>query len=155
MNHLFDVDAMLTRGEPTIDAETPWIAWCPDLDVVTQGDNSEHAIGMLMDAVRLTCESDLNMFEWGRDTDERVRHPLRRGASATLADDWPAVVVYRRIGAAVMEAIAVTDLPDDARMRGFVRGSVSVESRGGVVHCVVIFNDFTFVMTPDVRTEEP
>lgn len=54
---------------PSADVPGEWIAHCLDLDVVTQGRSLQHSIEMLLEAVVITVEADVNA---GLD-------PFRRG----------------------------------------------------------------------------
>lgn len=45
-----------------------WVVWCPELDVMSQGDGPAEALWMGRDAVRLTVQTDIN----------DGLHPLRR-----------------------------------------------------------------------------
>jgi predicted RNase H-like HicB family nuclease len=47
---------LFTRAE---DVPGQWLGHCLDIDVMSQGDSFEHAMTMLLEAVRLTVKSDL------------------------------------------------------------------------------------------------
>jgi len=44
--------------------EDQWIALCPELDVVSQGDNPEHALKMLKEAVEAYIETAKELGVW-------------------------------------------------------------------------------------------
>jgi len=44
--------------------EDQWIALCPELDVVSQGDNPEHALKMLKEAVEAYMETAKELGVW-------------------------------------------------------------------------------------------
>lgn len=144
---------------PIEDIDGVWCSWCPEFDIVSQGDGPDHAIGMLSDAIRLVAEDDLDLLSFSWEvlfpsdhpmrkelTRKRVRHPLRRGDSARDDEDWIHFEAYRSL---VGEWRRTTDIEtcrlDRAIDRSVVRGDLDIRSRGGIVHCDVHFSDYAVV----------
>jgi predicted RNase H-like HicB family nuclease len=71
---------------PAPDVAGQWVAHCLDLDVVTQGNDFQHALRMLSEAVWMVMVAD---FELGRDPLKRTRAP---------EEDWSELYRVQREG---------------------------------------------------------
>ncbi len=151
----FSIDVVLC---PCNDIPGTWVTWCPDLDLVSSGDNPEHAVGMLADCVRLAVEDDLSSFEWDTglmnvELEEApvrrhrlVQHPLRRGVRAREDEAWPIVESFRdSIGEWSLTASVGLGRLDGSCPYSIVPGEVSVRSRGGIIHSSVELVDYALV----------
>ncbi len=135
-----------------------WMAWCPNIDVTTQGDNPEHAIGMAHDVIRLMFEEDLMGFRWndpdpeGLSERERVRkrvfHPLRRGRFAHVRSDehWPLYEQFvNRKGVWAQRTHLQLGSLTEVFGPSIVMGNTTVSSRGGIVQAIPSLGDWAFV----------
>ncbi len=52
--------------------EDQWVALCPELDVVSQGDNPEHALEMLKEAVEVYIEAAKDLGVWEEKREEKT-----------------------------------------------------------------------------------
>lgn len=135
-----------------------WVTWCPSVDIFTQGDNPDHAIGMTVDALTMVFIEDLASFRWEGElqhphsyperVSKRVTHPLRRGRESHVSTDehWQAYDDYcNRRGIWLHQtSVAVSELiPEMGPV--IVLANVSVMTRGGIVQVVPSVNDYALV----------
>ena len=130
-----------------------WNSWCPELDVCSLGENPEHALGMLIDAIRLASEDDLSASRWDESdcgepvkTRKSVRHPLRRGSRANEDEHWPRFEAFRSMTGDWNRSTDVLVSKLDSSMDFSVaHGHISIHSHGGIIHCNVHFSDYAIV----------
>lgn len=129
------LSAMLVKCE---DVPGAIYAWCPQLDVATQGDNIEHALAMLQEACIMMVEADLYSFSYRPDGSydrDRIRHPLRRGDSAREDDMFPVVEQYMESRGSFDCTIAISpaEFVAGPETIGFVGFRLEVSTRCGLV----------------------
>lgn len=151
-----DLEALLIRAD---DVPGCWVAWCPQIDLVTQGDHPDHAAAMLEEAVRMVIEESINdvaMDSRGDIVRKRVRMPERFGINADKSDDWP---TYQKLlkqrdadrrGWSYFDLSELEDGLDDVIL---VSGSYRIGTRSGVFKVEVDFDRFGFVPSETFRVE--
>lgn len=105
---------------PCEDLQGEWVSWCPELDIMSQGNGAEHGLAMLCEAIKLCIEDDISS---GR----RVCHPLRRRDPKSVIEDenWVTFQDARHFNGAWENAATVT--MDDLRdADGPVLASLSI-----------------------------
>jgi predicted RNase H-like HicB family nuclease len=143
-----------------------WCAWCPELDVMTQGDHPDNAAAMLEEACRMVLEDAVNyIHESWIEPDlainfrkKRVVHPLRLGAKASEDESWPLyqylLNAERRVdGYKRIDSFSLNELTDGLDANILVGGSMQVESRAGVNKVMVWFDDFGDVPVEEYHVE--
>jgi hypothetical protein len=125
------------------------MAWCPELDVFTQGDHLDHAVAMLEEAVRLIVEDSINNIESDGRGDvrpKRVVHPLRLGRRASKDESWPDFQKMLELQKQQPWAwFHLKELSDGLDEHILVEGSFEIESRSGVNKVSVWFHEHAFV----------
>lgn len=153
------LNGLLTFDVPT----RQWVAWCPELDVVTQGDHPDNATAMLEEACRMVLEDAINntqtlsadrpaddLFK-GEIVMKRVVHPLRLGAKASEDESWKTFQDMLSMKYHVdhltrqMDIFELTELADGLDPTILVGGSFDIETRSGVVRVGVYFDMFGYV----------
>lgn len=131
------------------DSSGQWSAWCPELDVYTCGDHPDNAAAMLEDAVHIVVSHCLQDWQHTGDHDikrKRVMHPLRLGDKAHLDEDYG---VFKSMESQKFEAnhdsFMLNQLSDGLDSTILVDGSLSIETRSGVVKVDVFFQEWGFV----------
>jgi predicted RNase H-like HicB family nuclease len=145
--HSFPVDVLMTACEDGV-----WTAWCPTLDLISQGDNLQHAIGMISDAISCVCESDLSRHQWSSweegYTVQRVTHPLRRSVTARHDPDFAFFEAYRdgtgEWGLTTEVDVRGLRLPEGGHC--FAYGEVHLRVQGGILSHHVDLSDNVFVL---------
>lgn len=113
-----------------------WVVWSPEFDIVTQGDNVEHARRMLGDALRLAAESDLL---------DNI-HPLRRGIDAY--PHYELTEHFEKFSSSRNSYISVelSELEDGADDVVILTGDVDVRTGCGVIDAVVTVYSTGYVL---------
>jgi hypothetical protein len=144
-----------------------WCAWCPELDVMTQGDHPDNAASMLEEACRMVIEDVINYIheswvevELGINIrKKRVMHPLRLGAKASEDDSWP---LYQELlssvrrnedGTRLLDYFQLNELADGLDPNILIEGNFVIESRSGVNKVEVWFHDHGFVPVQQYSVE--
>lgn len=159
MRHYFDVEALITKATDLPDC---WVAWCPTLDVATQGVSPDHAAAMLEDAITIITSSALsNMRSADGDTvDKVVRHPIRFAEKADQDEDWEKYQdLVKMKKALLLGSFSLREELSDGRDDTILlQGWVDVESRCGVIKVRTNMDHYGYV--PSVKmvvkyTERP
>lgn len=140
-----DVSCVLIKTEiPGV-----WASWCPELDLMSQGDNPENAIGMLMDAIHLMVVDSISFFRWEGDAEvkKRVVHPSRLGDHASEDEHWEAFSQWKsHTGKWRHQAdISPRQLEDGLDPIACIHGSLEWQVRGGIASASVDFYDYAYV----------
>jgi len=90
----FNLTAVLIRPE---DDSKIWAVWIPQLDIMTQGENAHHALGMAYDASKAVIEDALSYWKIvGEEmVSKKVVHPARWAKNAKDDEHWEAFQKYR------------------------------------------------------------
>lgn len=135
-----------------------WAAWCPTLDIYSQGDRPEHAAAMLEEACRMVIEDCINNIEVlmfdrpdhglfkGETVSKKVVHPLRLGSKAHMDDSWEDLQEFKRMYAEdTLEFFELSTLEDGLDPIIYTEGTVRVEGRSGVMRVDVDIPDYGWV----------
>ncbi len=129
------VNAILQPSEIT----GVWSAWCPEIDVASQGTDPENALLMLAEAVRMVVEDSLSdrstyppLYEPRR---KRVIHPSRLGAKSKEDELWPAFENWEKNkwGGQSFARIPFDELADGSDKVVYVVGQVEWGIRAGML----------------------
>jgi hypothetical protein len=139
------------------DVSRCWIAWCPELDILTQGDHPDHAVAMLEEATQMVIQdsvNDLDVDFEGEVTRKRVVHPLRLGRNASQDEMWPEFQEMLRVKESQPWGwFSLSELSDGLDDRFIVDGDFEIETRSGVNRVIVWFHDFAFVPSKQFAVE--
>ena len=136
-----------------------WLAWCPQLDVMTHGDHVDHAVAMLEEAVRLVIEdgiNDMRVDGFGNTVWKRVQLPERFGTKASEDESWDS---YQRLlkdrdgkrrGFSYFDLAQLDDGLDDHIL---VSGYYRIETRAGVFKVDVGRDRYGYVPAEVVAVE--
>jgi predicted RNase H-like HicB family nuclease len=139
-----------------------WIVWCPQVDVLTQGDHPDHAVALLEEAIRLVIESsinDLSIDDAGSELRrKRVVHPARLGVRAAESEDWPTyqrLLKMRESGqGSYLDLVDLDGFSEGPRRTALVSGDYWIETRSGVFKVDVSFDTYGYVPPEPLKVSD-
>ncbi len=136
-----------------------WCAWCPELDIMTQGDHPENAAAMLEDCIRVVVEDDLSDHRFTNEEPfsvrKKVTHPFRRGVTAIQDESWETfqsmLRLMERNGGG--DSFSLDVLADGLDPVILVRGNLFITTRTGVAKIDPYLDDYGWVPAENFKVE--
>jgi hypothetical protein len=136
-----------------------WVAWCPQLDICTQGDHIDHAAAMLEEACTMAIEDCLSIWRsdlFGSGSPKKVVHPLRLGKDAAEDEGWPTyqkILETQRGTEGYEDWFSLQELSDNRDGIVLLDGDFNVRTRSGILKVEVRFNDYAYVASERFAVE--